>query len=587
MVFQLNANIPLAARGYDYGRSQANALRGLQMQAAEREVDEQNALAAALRGSSDALTSDDPTIRGQAAAALARTGTRGYQIAAPVLEAARNEREFNAIRGRFGGGAQVPVAPAGGAGGDPLTRIAAVESGGNDAARNPRSSAAGRFQIIDSTWNQYAPRLGLRPDQRMDPAAQAQVARAIQDDAQRAIGRPLSPGEAYGAHFLGVGGLRAFVSADPNADAMQVYAQAAGPQVAQQAFRSNPGLLEPGMTVGQVMQRLNARMGGGAPAAGGDVVPPSAQGGDGQRMPGMPTPAQFAELVDLAGSPNPRIARWAQAQVQTWAPFMRRDATPAPTINLGPGAHGPAGVYERTPNGLRFLGPPPESVPQTVGTIPPGFQLERAPEGAFRMVPIPGGPAALAEQRAQRAEQAAQTGRERTGNIVIQDLDRALALLDTARLPVAGFGAGTLAAVPGTAAADAARLLDSVRANVGFAQLNQMRAESPTGAALGQVTERELAFLQAVLGSLDQTQSPAQFRQNLERVRNVFLDIVHGPGQGQARRATGIEAPGAPPAGARPNDATAIPGPGGQGTATPPPPAPARPPLDTFFRQGR
>jgi hypothetical protein len=129
-----------------------------------------------------------------------------------------------------------------------------------------------------------------------------------------------------------------------------------------------------------------------------------------------------------------------------------------------------------------------------------------------------------------------------------------------------------LARIPGTAAADAARLLDSVRANVGFAQLNQMRSESPTGGALGNVTERELAFLQAVLGSLDQTQSPAQFRDNIIRVRNVFLDIVHGAGNGPPRQTPSFQqGRNQPPAGSRPNDAAPeTTGPGGVGTASPP-----------------
>jgi hypothetical protein len=323
--------------------------------------------------------------------------------------------------------------------------------------------------------------------------------------------------------------------------------------------------------------------GGGGGQAPQGVIPAQAGGGGPPRQPGMPTPQQFAQLAELSGHPNPRIARWAQAQVQTWAPFMRQENPNFQMVEID-GQR--VAVDPRNPNNRIVLGRAGNGM-QTVGTIPPGFQLERTPEGAIRMVPIPGGPAERQERQAARAEDAQRTGRERTGNIVIQDLDRALASLDTARLPVAGLGAGTAAAIPGTAAADVARLLDSVRANVGFAQLNQMRSESPTGGALGNVTERELAFLQAVLGSLDQSQSPTQFRQNLERVRNVFLDIVHGPGQGPNRRATGIEAPNAGPAGARPNDAAGIPGPGGQGTAMPPPPASGRPPLDAFFRQGR
>lgn len=57
--------------------------------------------------------------------------------------------------------------------------------------------------------------------------------------------------------------------------------------------------------------------------------------------------------------------------------------------------------------------------------------------------------------------------------------------------------------------------LDRIKANIGFDELNKMRRESPTGGALGQVTERELQFLQSVQGSLDQAQTPEQLERML------------------------------------------------------------------------
>lgn len=62
-----------------------------------------------------------------------------------------------------------------------------------------------------------------------------------------------------------------------------------------------------------------------------------------------------------------------------------------------------------------------------------------------------------------------------------------------------------------------------------------MRDSSPTGGALGNVTEKELALLQAVRGSLKQAQTPEQILYNLMRLNNVILDIVHGPGNGGPR----------------------------------------------------
>jgi hypothetical protein len=568
MVFSLDTRLPMAGRGYDYGATQRNALVQMQMEQARQEADQNNALAAAYRTEGAALLGSDPTAQLAAAGRLAALGPRAFQMAAPIAQSARERQEYEEYRRRGAparaGGVEMPVA-----GGDMLSRIASVESGGDPNARNPASSAAGAFQITDGTWRQYAPRLGLGDADRMNPAAQRRVAEAIQADARGAVGRDLSPGEQYGAHLLGIGGLRAFLGADPNADAQTVYAQAAGPGIAAQAFQRNPGLLEPGMTVGQVMQRIGARVGG---APGGTTPASSDAPGRSPRV--AVDAATLAQLQADLAHPNRLVRRDAQARLAVLN-FQRQNVgstAQPPTISLGAGAHGQAGVYERTPSGLRYLGPSPEQTPATVGTIPPGFQLERTPDGAYRMVPIPGGPADLAQQRQARADANRQTGAQRTGNIVVQDLDRTLQLLDTATLPVAGITAGTLARVPGTAAADAARLLDSVRANVGFAQLNQMRSESPTGAALGAVTERELQFLQAVLGSLDQTQSPVQFRDNLVRLRNVFLDIVHGEGGGPPRQQPGFQrGTNAPPAGARPPDATPeTPGPGGRGVATPP-----------------
>lgn len=373
MVFQLDARIPLGfTGGYDPAVGQRNQLMRLQRDALESEVGETNALRDVLRQYGPALNADDLTQRQAAAAAVAAVGPRGYALAAPVMTGIRNRRELDAI---MGGGA-APAAPSGGVRaeplapvGDPLARIAAVESGGNDAARNPRSSASGRFQITDGTWRQYAPRLGLADGDRLNPQAQEAVARAIQRDAVAAVGRDLSPAEAYGAHFLGIGGLRAFLGADPNADAQTVYAQAAGPRVAEQAFRTNPGLLEPGMTVGQVMGALERRMGSGGAPAGGAAMPVSAPGAapsGAPRMPGQPTPQQFAGLMQAAANGNEQ----AQRLVQVWAPFMRQETRqpPAP-VRLGDGPAGPAGMYipdASAPGGYRRIADAPASAPQVV-----------------------------------------------------------------------------------------------------------------------------------------------------------------------------------------------------------------------------
>lgn len=88
---------------------------------------------------------------------------------------------------------------------------------------------------------------------------------------------------------------------------------------------------------------------------------------------------------------------------------------------------------------------------------------------------------------------------------------------DQASVWTTGFLGSNLSKVPGTPAYDLGRTLDTLQASAGFDKLQEMRDNSPTGGALGQVTERELALLQATWGSLQQSQSKDQFEKNLDR----------------------------------------------------------------------
>src|SRR5690606_7923357 len=79
---------------------------------------------------------------------------------------------------------------------------------------------------------------------------------------------------------------------------------------------------------------------------------------------------------------------------------------------------------------------------------------------------------------------------------------------------------------PGSPAADMAADLQTLGANAAFDRLQQMRDSSPTGGALGQVSERELALLQSGVAASEHSQSPEQFRSNVERLRRHYDRIV-------------------------------------------------------------
>lgn len=105
-----------------------------------------------------------------------------------------------------------------------------------------------------------------------------------------------------------------------------------------------------------------------------------------------------------------------------------------------------------------------------------------------------------------------------TNDLVLEDIDRAI---ESAGTWTTGLAGSVLENVPGTSAFDLSKALDSVKANIGFDKLQEMRDNSPTGGALGQVSEWELQLLQSVLGSLEQAQTKEQFTYNLNRIKEI------------------------------------------------------------------
>jgi len=78
----------------------------------------------------------------------------------------------------------------------------------------------------------------------------------------------------------------------------------------------------------------------------------------------------------------------------------------------------------------------------------------------------------------------------------------------------------------GSDAMDVATSREALEAIVGFDTLNEMRQAAKSGASgLGQVTERELKYLQSVQGSLNELQSNEQLFNTLREVRASFARI--------------------------------------------------------------
>ena len=164
-----------------------------------------------------------------------------------------------------------------------------------------------------------------------------------------------------------------------------------------------------------------------------------------------------------------------------------------------------------------------------VGTIPKGWEMITDPQsGARRLRPIAGGQAEIDQKKAAEQKIIAKDSKALSGNVVLEDIDRALAGLDEGSLPTSGALGGAMSQIPGTQAFDVKSLITTISANSGFDRLQAMRDASPTGGALGAINKSEMDLLQAALGNLSQYQSADQLKFNLNRVKDIYNSIING-----------------------------------------------------------
>lgn len=137
-----------------------------------------------------------------------------------------------------------------------LAGMAAQESGFQPGIRAKGSSATGLFQFLDGTWKQmlkqYGPKYNIPAGTPATNGAANAIlgAQYVKDniEALRKVTNNVQPGDAYLAHFLGLGGARKALQAGDNASFASLFPQAA---------RANPAYSG---TIGQVRAQLTNNM---------------------------------------------------------------------------------------------------------------------------------------------------------------------------------------------------------------------------------------------------------------------------------------------------------------------------------------
>src|SRR3990167_1263667 len=288
------------------------------------------------------------------------------------------------------------------------------------------------------------------------------------------------------------------------------YAAAAPPTRAmntQEAFRGvkNPDLIEalaPGM-FRQKQEQEAAELAAQAKAQEPQFVAPNSSVYQGGQFRGQAPPAPM-QPQQPTGPMQDAIAMGLQPGTDEFNNYIRQRTVRQPTQN---------NTNINMPDKM-------------FGNIPEGHKVVRGPDGSLSMRPMAGSPAEQKQKEAQQAAANQQRQQAAQADIVVQDADRALAMIQENPRLVTGWGA--LLQLPGGPARNLGALISTIRSNVGFDKLQAMREASPTGGALGQVSERELSELQATIGNLEQSQGAEQLTFNIQRVRDKYAEIVHG-----------------------------------------------------------
>lgn len=160
------------------------------------------------------------------------------------------------------------------------------------------------------------------------------------------------------------------------------------------------------------------------------------------------------------------------------------------------------------------------------------------------------------ERRRQRAAEAVASSEN-----VLSTVDQAIADAQNQDFRTGAMGS-LMAMAPGTGAYRLYGLIDTIKANIGFDRLQQMREASPTGGALGQVAVRELDFLQSVIANLDPGQGQDRLIENLKKVKTHYQNWQRAMMQAQANPNAGS---GASASGSAASESPGASGPSGGG----------------------
>lgn len=441
-----------------------------------------------------------------------------------------------------------------------LDHMRQAESGGDNTARNPRSSATGAYQFTNPTWTglmRQHPELGLTADGRTDPAQSEAAAKQLASDniaymLAKGVQNP-TQGQAYLAHFAGAPAATNIIQADPSAPAASILSPA---QVA-----ANPFLR--GMTAGQVQDWAAQKMGGPAPQTQ-QMAAPQPSAGYGAPAPVQSGPS-MSTLIGVLSDPrankqtqgvasallNNQLQlqqvqqRYAmeqadpenQARMRYYDSMVSRNngqpqMTPeqqnlqwrAQQAGLQPGTQG---YQQFILNGGRMPGPADGGVqtltPQQAGT----YGLDPSKTWA---VGHDGVPKAVGDspQAVQQRQQSVQQAGAQAVDALTTASNSAISLLDQHPSSTTGtLGHYTAAWIPGSNAAQLRSLIGTIKANGSYATMQQLKGQ---GISMGQMSDADMKLAADKAGAINPDAPPDVVKQQIQDYADFVKRAYSGGG---------------------------------------------------------
>lgn len=248
---------------------------------------------------------------------------------------------------------------------------------------------------------------------------------------------------------------------------------------------------------------------------------------------GRVIPGRERQAFDVMRTTGRTVDEGGVPGVIDFNPFAPRAATPPPEAPVGglgdqlapPPAATPAAASPPTGGLGGALAPPAPAAPPAPTTPVSGVRPVSSPERVAENVATVERGKIIGRESGERLMQLPQLEARMRNTVAVADatmkeIDKALEEISPWVTGIAGKLTGW---IPGSPGYDFQARVKRIQNSEGFRGLQQMRYESPTGGALGQVAVQELLMLQNQIANLDTAQSDEQLAEMLRALQEQYV----------------------------------------------------------------